>query len=484
MARIDVTASPHSAAGDGTTNDTAAIASAISAASEGDCIVFPRGTYETDTISVPHDKSLTFLGEGPQASIIRTRTNNIDCFKSDRGTAVAEDRFETQHNWFQLAIVLRTSGDSSSSFNRCTVGGAPVGCAAIVYTRADLPSTTTNGNDEGWPNTFGKIRDLIVKDNDTTSGGLGTRSCAFYFEGSAYGWEVEGIDLHDIDHGIVVTAPFIRRCTVNTSTETLSYSVDASEAYPSNAELTILQHTGYGTLTGGLSRNTNYFARNPSAGSLQLSTSSGGSAVNLTSAGTAPLYVVARDNYAGGAISPDGFSIDKFTQYGGVSHISLINPENLAIGRCDSYQIRANLLELRGFPSGSRTFPFSVTVENIYSESPQTSTLLSTSQTVDPFVYVDGRAIHINGLQIRGEDADTTRPIFQIAGRGNRVSNFYGVSSFSQFQPDIWVSGEGCTVYGLSHDGSNVYDSGTNNTVEIRRDSTNAALHTVTSGTP
>lgn len=437
---------------------------------------------------MPSDKSLTFLGEGPQASIIRTRTNDIDCFKSDRGTAVAEDRFENQQIWIGLTIVLRTSGsDTAASFNRCTVGGLPVGCAGIAYERANLPSSTSNGNDEAWPSTFGKIRNCIFKDNNTTSGGLGSNSCAMYFSGSAYGWEFDSIDCHDVDHAIVMTAPFIRRCSVNAGTDTLTYTVDNSFAYPSTAQVTIMHHTGAGSLSGGLTRHADYFVRSPTAGTLQLSTTSGGSAVNITSAGTAPVYVAGRDNYGGGAIAPDGVSIDKLTQYGGKSHLSIINPENIAIGRTDSYQISGNLLELRGYPSSSRTYPISCTVENMYSESPQTTAPLSTSQNTDPFIHVDGRGVSINHIQFRGRDGTSnTRPVLELAGLGNKIGSVYALSSFSQAQPDLWVSGNGCKLEGLAHGGARMFNSGSNNTIEVINESSGSpgTLHSVTSGSP
>lgn len=488
MARIDITASPHNAVGDGLTNDTSAFVSAISAASEGDCVVIPRGTYETDTIEVPDNKSLTFLGEGPQASVVRARSNNIDVFHSDRGTAVAEDRFETQHNYHGFSVVLRTNAtDTAPSFNRCTVGGLPVGCAAFAYERKDLPTSTTNGNDQAWPNTFGSITNVIVQDNLRNTGGqgLGTNSCAIYIEGSAYGWTFDRHWYHDVDHGIVITAPFIRRCSVNASTDRLTYSVDASQAYPANAEIMVLQHSGAGTLSGGISRDTEYFVRSPATGNLQISTSAGGAAVNITSAGTAPAYVAGRDNYGGGAISPDGVSIDRITQYGGKTHISIINPEGLEIGRTDSYQISGHIIELRDYPASSRPAPLSCLVRMVYSESPQTTNLISSNQTRDPLVYISGECITIHNLQVRGDDgASDTRPIVHIAGRCNRVDNVYVKSNFSQAQADIWVSGDGCKVFGLSHDGGDVYNSGSNNTIEIHRDTSGAPLHTVTSGTP
>jgi len=58
------------AVGDGTTDDTAAIFSAISAAGSGDTIYFPPGTYLTSGFSVT-DKALRLVGAGVEASIIK-----------------------------------------------------------------------------------------------------------------------------------------------------------------------------------------------------------------------------------------------------------------------------------------------------------------------------------------------------------------------------------------------------------------------------
>ena len=360
-------------------------------------------------------------------------------------------------------------------------------CKRSPGIKSCAPSATTNGNDEAWPNTFGTISNVIVQDNLRNTGGqgLGTNSCAVYFEGSAYGWTFDRHWYHDVDHGIVITAPFVRRCSVSSGSDTLTYSVDAGDAYPVDAEIMVLQHSGAGTLSGGIDRATEYFVRAPTNGTLQISTSAGGGAVDITSDGTAPAYVVGRDNYGGGAISPDGVTIEKITQYGGKTHISIINPEGLEIGRTDSYQISAHILELRDFPASSRPAPLSCLVRMMYSESPQTTDSLSANQTRDPMVYVSGECISILNLQIRGDDgASDTRPIVNIAGRANRLDNIFIKSSFTQAQADIWVSGDGCKVSGLAHDGSDVYNSGSNNTIEVHRDVEGAALHTVTVGSP
>lgn len=73
------------AVGDGTTNDTAAIAAAIAAAKAAQSftvlrttVYFPRGTYLTDSFQVP--AGVTLLGEGSASSAIKNRSTNGGVF--------------------------------------------------------------------------------------------------------------------------------------------------------------------------------------------------------------------------------------------------------------------------------------------------------------------------------------------------------------------------------------------------------------------
>lgn len=70
---LNIKAAPYSAAGDGTTDDTATIQSAIDdlSASGGGTIYFPPGTYKTTDELVLGEKKVSFLGSGSQSSIIK-----------------------------------------------------------------------------------------------------------------------------------------------------------------------------------------------------------------------------------------------------------------------------------------------------------------------------------------------------------------------------------------------------------------------------
>jgi len=464
MAIIDVTAPPHNAAGNGSSNDTSAIQGAINAAAEGDVVFMPRGTYEVDTLDVPFNKSLTFLGESPQASVLRTRTNDIDLFVSDRGTGVAEDRFTTQHHYWNFRCVMRTSGaDTAATRDRCTASGVPIGVGTIVYERQSLHNNPAAGNDDAWTSTFGSIRNMIFEDNDTGGGsGVGSNSVAVYFSGTPYGWKIDNIKLHDIQHAIVVTAPFIRRVSIDTGSNILSHS---GGTYPANAPLFLLNHSNYGSIASGVSRYTDVFARDSSNGQLRLSTSAGGGAVNFSSAGSAPNYVAARDSYTN-VLSPDQMRITDITVYGARSGISIANPEGTLISGVWVYLSTTNIIDIRDYSAGSRDRPLSTVVENVYCEAPQTGTLpASSNQARDPFVYVSGRGMTVSNVQIRGETAGVTRPRFEVACDGSHVSGIYCLSNASQAQPDVVITGNGNFVQGLLHASATVTNSGANNKV-------------------
>lgn len=65
----------YGAKGDGVTNDTSAIASAVSALSaSGSALYFPPGTYITDTITITGKTGLAISGEGIGVSTIKNRT--------------------------------------------------------------------------------------------------------------------------------------------------------------------------------------------------------------------------------------------------------------------------------------------------------------------------------------------------------------------------------------------------------------------------
>jgi hypothetical protein len=80
--RLNVTAEPYGANGDGSSDDTAAIQSAIDDASSGDTVYFPAGTYAvsgSETILLVdgdrHPDNITLEGDGPESVIEYTGGN-------------------------------------------------------------------------------------------------------------------------------------------------------------------------------------------------------------------------------------------------------------------------------------------------------------------------------------------------------------------------------------------------------------------------
>lgn len=72
--QFNVREPPYNAAGDGVTDDTAAINAAISDAEAdgGGTVYIPAGTYKTsDTIVHDDDKSLVIHGDGPEGTILK-----------------------------------------------------------------------------------------------------------------------------------------------------------------------------------------------------------------------------------------------------------------------------------------------------------------------------------------------------------------------------------------------------------------------------
>ena len=61
--RLDVTAQPFGAAGDGQTDDTAALQRALDACGAGDCVYFPAGVYRSGALFGHSDLEL-YLAEG------------------------------------------------------------------------------------------------------------------------------------------------------------------------------------------------------------------------------------------------------------------------------------------------------------------------------------------------------------------------------------------------------------------------------------
>lgn len=104
------------AVGDGTTNDTSAIASAIAALpATGGTVYFPIGTFITDSIVLPiYPKCVTFTGNGREVSLLKPRLINQKLIESAGvTTGIGGTRFQMRH----MGVVPHASGSTGMAFD-------------------------------------------------------------------------------------------------------------------------------------------------------------------------------------------------------------------------------------------------------------------------------------------------------------------------------------------------------------------------------
>lgn len=112
--RETVSVKDFGAVGDGVTDDTAAIASAISALSaSGGTIYFPAGTYKTGLITLPlYPKNITFFGDGAEVSVLIPAASNTRLIASAGITVnIGGVRFEMRH----MGIKPHASGSTTAA---------------------------------------------------------------------------------------------------------------------------------------------------------------------------------------------------------------------------------------------------------------------------------------------------------------------------------------------------------------------------------
>lgn len=104
------------AVGNGSTNDTAAIASAIAALpATGGTVYFPIGTFITDSIVLPlYPKCINFTGNGREVSLLKPRLQNQKLIESAGLTSgIGGVRFEMRH----MGVVPHASGSTGMAFD-------------------------------------------------------------------------------------------------------------------------------------------------------------------------------------------------------------------------------------------------------------------------------------------------------------------------------------------------------------------------------
>ncbi|MEM7044605.1 MAG: glycosyl hydrolase family 28-related protein, partial [Pseudomonadota bacterium] len=333
----NVQSAPFNAVGDGTTDDTAAIQAAIDATANNGVVYLPPGSYSVNRLNVPHNRAIKFQGASPWATTLVGRAAGEDIFRiTDPGGATVQDRFIKVHVYDNLGFVLNTgigSPDLTTGLNRCTTAGLAVGPCCIAYVTDFVPSGTGNpGINAAWLNSFGVVSNCVVNVSDKH----GNHGCGFIHHGANhYGWTYQNIWIEGGHYGVTDSLPWARRVTVSSGSDRLTVA-NGANPFQNGQTLFVAAHSATGTMPSGLNRFQVYHVVNRDGTSFQLSETSGGGAVNITSDGGGSIYVYGAADFAG-EYAPDGISIDRLTHYAGRCPISITNTENLHIGRVDSY---------------------------------------------------------------------------------------------------------------------------------------------------
>ena len=462
---VNVQSAPFNAVGDGFADDTAAIQAAIDATANDGVVYLPPGNYSVNRLNVPHNRAIKFQGASPWATTLVGRTAGEDIFRiTDPGGATVQDRFNRVHVYDNLGFVLNTgtgSPDLTSGLNRCTTAGMAVGPCCIAYVTDFVPSGAGNpGINAAWLHSFGVVSNCVA--NVSTK--HGNHGCGFIHHGANhYGWTYQNIWLEGPHYGITDSLPWARRVTVSSANDRFTV-VNGTNPFQNGQTLFVAAHGATGGMPGGFNRFQIYHVINRDSSSFQLSTSSGGGAVNATSNGSGSIYVYGADDFAG-EYAPDGISIDRVTHYSGRCPISLTNTENLHIGRVDSYAAVA-ALHLYAVESLNRKEHIGPVVDAFYSESPQGATM----PPGEDIVHIDAVSGSFGYIQVRGESGNVTDPPVRFAGRGYRVNGLDLISSLSQAQPAIIIDGDNIGLFGRVHTACTLTDNGADNYYLLTQD--------------
>lgn len=191
--RIDaasaVSVKAYGALGDGATDDTAALAAALTAAA-GACLFVPKGTYLTAAALAPAANT-RIVGTG-RGSIIKCSTASVHAIhaSSVAGVQIVDLRVEVTTI---TGDCIRLGGVTDSLVDNVSTSGGLMGIriSSTTPTRVRIRDCTVTGANSSGIMLFGSI-DCAVE------------GCTSYSNGTTTG-----------DHGIYVSDPPSRRCTVS-----------------------------------------------------------------------------------------------------------------------------------------------------------------------------------------------------------------------------------------------------------------------------
>lgn len=384
--------------------------------------------------------------------------NGGDIFLRENTTSVqARPAGQNTMSISRMGLRLRPNSDNTrDDFERCTATGYGIGICGIAFIRDDWPTETTSTRSisNAWNHSHAWIHDITC---DVENGSSVDHGCGlFHSQGNTYGSRFWNLDSAGGQSGtrrgvhslLTIAQPYVHRVTCDASTDRVNTS--GTNQFLNNQRVVIRAHDATGTRPGGIDFDTVYHVVNRTASSFQISTSQGGSEVNITANGSGLIYAILVGD-AGAVFSPDEVYIDRISHYNGKMGVSVCNPERLWLGNMTSYGIET-ILEIPGLLStASRTQAVGVTIENIYSESPQATAGNANSECV--LVQADG--CKIGYMQGRGADSGS-QPKYRFTGNDHFIAMFDGRSSIAQGGVDFDMEATNAFVFGQCHNSSSV----------------------------
>lgn len=390
----------------------------------------------------------TVLESAPGEDVFRFRYNGAVQSRPGGGNQITMAHF---------GLSLDPGGSNTrSSYQRCTSTGYSIGSCGIVYERQSWPTETTQARSisNSWNTSHSRLRDITC---DVINGSSVDHGCGFFHsQGNSYGSR-----FYDLDSGggqsttrrgthslLSIAQPYVHRVTVDAGNNRINAS--SGNQFINGQQVMVRAHDATGSRPGGINFNTIYFVVNRTGSNFQLSTTSGGSPISISSSGSGFIYAILVGN-AGGVFSPDEVKVDGVSHYNGKMGISICNPERIWIANITSYAIET-ILEIPAVVSiSSRTQAVGGEIRSIYSQSPQSISGNANSEAV--LVQADGMGIGY--LQMRGADTGV-QPIARFTGNNINISDFDGRSSFSQGGIDFRMQATGSQVVGQCHASSTV----------------------------
>lgn len=314
-------------------DDTVAIQAALDAGLSNDRTVYlPTGTFYVDALSLTSPNSIHIVGAGPGCTVLRSRGDNaifdIDTAASTAHSITIENlsfvgsgaeaavqsnnyglRFRDTggQGIFDLTIRNCRFSDCDNSAIKTTSGANGIFTVLLEGVDVSQPADAAGDAIDLWGSNDTTLLRCYVHDVATgraayrvRSGSITMIGCNGIDSGSTASWGVFGnVAAEDGDS--------IGSVTVNSSTDIITRN---SHGLSDGTAVVFDASSAPGNITIG----TVYYVRDATSNTFKIATSPGGSAVDITSNGTAVTCRTGLDNYC--RVTLIGCNVESFTQYG------------------------------------------------------------------------------------------------------------------------------------------------------------------------